>query len=255
MTELVTSLTRWRAIRANLNNTIGFVATMGNLHSGHQSLLERSIRESAITVLSIFVNPAQFNDKEDLASYPKTFKQDFALAKKLKVDYVLAPKYADLYPDSYKYQVTETDFSRCMEGKHRPNHFDGVLTVVMKLLMLVKPDRAYFGEKDFQQLQLVTEMVKAFFLNTKIISCLTIRDKNGLALSSRNNFLTKQQYEIATQFPKLLAMNASLSIIIQRLKNQGFCVDYVEERNGRRFAAVKLGRTRLIDNIIINNRR
>ncbi|KPJ67214.1 MAG: pantoate--beta-alanine ligase [Coxiella sp. DG_40] len=249
MTELITSITKWHAIRANSNNTIGFIATMGNLHLGHQSLLERSIKENKITVLSIFVNPTQFDDKEDLISYPKTFERDFALAEKLQVDYVLVPKYEDLYPDNYKYRVAETDFSRCMEGKHRPNHFDGVLTIVMKLLMLVKPNRAYFGEKDFQQLQLVTGMVKAFFLDIEIISCPTVRDKNGLALSSRNNFLTKQQYEIAAQFPKLLAMNVSLSTIIQRLKNQGFSIDYVEEHNGQRFAAVRLGKTRLIDNI------
>jgi pantoate--beta-alanine ligase len=254
MTELVTSITKWRAIRANLNSRIGFVATMGNLHLGHQSLLIRSINENKLTVLSIFINPTQFDNENDLVSYPKTFKQDFSLAEKLKVDYVLAPKYADLYPDNYKYRVTETDFSSCMEGIHRPNHFDGVLTVVMKLLMLAKPDRAYFGEKDFQQLQLVTDMVKAFFLDIKIIPCPTVRDKNGLALSSRNNFLTQQQYKIATQFPKSLAMNASSSAIIQKLKSRGFSVDYVEEYNGRRFAAVKLGKTRLIDNVTINRR-
>lgn len=251
MTELVTSVIKWRATRANLNNTIGFVVTMGNLHSGHQSLLEKSIKENTITVLSIFINPTQFDDKNDLASYPKTFEQDFALAEKLKVNYVLAPKYADLYSDNYKYRVTETDFSRCMEGVHRPNHFDGVLTVVMKLLMLIKPDRAYFGEKDFQQLQLVTDMVKAFFLDIEIIPCPTIRDKNGLALSSRNSLLTQQQYKTAKRFPELLAMNASLSTIIQKLKNQGFFVDYVEEYNGRRLAAVRLGKVRLIDNITI----
>jgi len=251
MTELVTSITKWRDIRANLNSRIGFVATMGNLHSGHQILLERSIKENAITVLSIFINPTQFDNENDLVSYPKTFKQDFALAEKLKVNYVLIPKYADLYPDNYKYRVTETDFSRCMEGVHRPKHFDGVLTVIMKLLMLVKPNKAYFGEKDFQQLQLVTDMVKAFFLDTKIILCPTIRDKNGLALSSRNGRLTQQQYKIAKRFPELLAMNASLSAITQKLKNQGFSVDYVEEYNGRRLAAVRLGKIRLIDNITI----
>ncbi len=141
-----------------------------------------------------------------------------------------------------------------MEGIYRANHFDGVLTVVMKLLMLVKPDRAYFGEKDFQQLQLITDMVKAFFLDTKIISCVTIRDKNGLALSSRNSFLTQQQYETAKRFPELLVMNASLSAITQKLKNQGFSVDYVEEYNDRRFAAVRLGKIRLTDNIVINLR-
>ena len=251
MTRLVTSVIKWRAIRANLNSRIGFVATMGNLHSGHQSLLIRSINENKITVLSIFINPTQFDDKNDLASYPKTFEQDFILAEKLKVNYVLVPKYADLYPDNYKYRVIETDFSRCMEGAHRPKHFDGVLTVVMKLLMLVKPDRAYFGEKDFQQLQLITKMVKAFFLDTKIIPCPTIRDKNGLALSSRNSRLTQQQYKTAKRFPELLAMNASLSAITQKLKNQGFFVDYVEEYNDRRLAAVRLGKIRLIDNITI----
>jgi len=251
MTELVNSISKWRAIRRNLNSSIGLVATMGNLHAGHQSLLERSIRENNITVLTIFINPTQFNDKNDFVTYPKTFKQDFALAEKLGVDYVLMPEYADLYPDDYKYRVIETDFSRCMEGAHRARHFDGVLTIVMKLLLLVKADKTYFGEKDYQQLKLVENMVKAYFLDTEIVPCPTIRNEQGLALSSRNNLLTPEQFAIAHNFPKILALKTSIADIIEQLEKQGFIVNYVEEYDGRRFAAVRFGEVRLIDNMVI----
>jgi pantoate--beta-alanine ligase len=253
MTDVFTSVDKWRTLRQHWaleNKTIGFVPTMGNLHAGHQSLLQRAKQENEISVLSIFVNPTQFDNANDLAKYPRTFSQDFALAESLGVDYVLLPSYDELYADSYRYRITESKLSQSMEGQHRIGHFDGVLTVVMKLLMLVKSTQAYFGEKDFQQLQLVLNMTKAFFIDTKIVACPTVRDQNGLALSSRNSQLTIEQYQLAIQFPKLLASAKTLTEIRHDLEQLDFIVDYIEEFQGRRYGAVRLGTVRLIDNMI-----
>lgn len=248
--KIFNSISQWRDLRRTLNDkTIGFVPTMGNLHAGHLSLLKRSLQENDITVLSVFVNPAQFNDKKDFTTYPNTFDQDIKLAKEVGVDYVLAPDYEQLYPCDYRYKITETRLSSIMEGKLRPGHFDGMLTVVMKLLMIVKAAKTYFGEKDFQQLQLVTDMAKAFFVDTEVIACETVRDHDGLALSSRNSRLNTVQRKSANNFPKLLAAQKSIPEIITELTDKGFIVEYIEEYEGRRFGAVRLGNTRLIDNI------
>jgi len=184
------SLDDWRAARAVLGMTrIGFVPTMGALHAGHASLLARSVAESEYTVLSIYVNPTQFNDAGDLARYPRTLEQDLALAESLGVDAVLLPRYEALYADGYRYRLDEMTFSRTLCGAHRPGHFAGVLTVVMKLLNLVRATRAYFGEKDYQQYLLIRDMCAAFFLDTEIVPCATLREPDGLAMSSRNMLL------------------------------------------------------------------
>jgi pantoate--beta-alanine ligase len=256
MTKLFNSIAEWQEFRRQnifVGKDIGFVPTMGNLHQGHQSLLERSVKENAITVLSLFVNPTQFDNAQDLQSYPRTSQQDVQLAEQVGVDFILCPVYAELYPDGYRYKVSEAEFSQRLCGKHRPGHFDGVLTVVLKLLQLVKAQHAYFGEKDFQQLQLVRGMVDAFFMDTQIIACPTVRDKNSLALSSRNNRLTVEQSLVANHFPKLLSSHHTLDKIIFELTKLGFMVDYVEEHNGRRFGAVRLGQVRLIDNVEIKS--
>lgn len=254
MTTVIKNIEDWRSLRQQdlfTNKKIGFVPTMGNLHQGHQSLLARSIAENQLTVLSIFVNPTQFNNPNDLATYPRTFDQDLALAKNSGVDFILAPNYQELYPDNYRYQVSETQFSHELCGKNRPGHFSGVLTIVLKLLNLVKPTRAYFGEKDFQQLHLVKEMVNTFFLDVAIIPCPTIRDAEGFALSSRNSRLSAEQYTQALNFPKLLGSDNSCEHIANSLIKSGFSVDYIEEHNGRRFGAVKIGDVRLIDNVLV----
>lgn len=255
MSQLFNSIKDWREFRqAKLlaNKKIGFVPTMGNLHAGHQSLLHRSVQENDYTVLSIFVNPTQFDNPEDLKKYPRTLEQDIELAKASGVDFIFIPEYEALYPDNYRYRVQESELSQQLCGKHRPGHFDGMLTVVLKLLQLVKADKAYFGEKDFQQLQLITGMAEAFFLDTKIIPCPIIRDDNTLALSSRNSRLLPEQYQMALHFPKLLQTNLTKQAIISALTELGFEVDYIEEHNGRRFGAVKIGQVRLIDNTAIN---
>lgn len=254
--KIINSIKEWQTIRKQdlfKNKSIGFVPTMGNLHAGHESLLLRSTNENDLTILSIFVNPTQFNDPNDLKNYPRTFEEDINMAKQASVDFILAPQYDDLYPDNYRYKVSENIFSKELCGKHRPGHFDGVLTVVLKLLSLVKPDRTYFGEKDYQQLQLIKDMVMAFFLDIEIIPCPTIRDTNGLALSSRNNLLSIEHRAMSHQFYQLLNSDLSIPEIVAALKTSGFEIDYIEEHFGRRFGAVKLGNVRLIDNVKINS--
>ncbi|PWU05281.1 MAG: pantoate--beta-alanine ligase [Verrucomicrobia bacterium] len=248
--KIFTSIKDWQTFRKEENlSSLCFVPTMGNLHLGHQSLLERSSQENTHTLLTIFINPTQFNNKEDLENYPRTLESDIAIAQQAHVNFILAPTFADIYPDNYTYKMSETNLSNLMEGKHRPNHFDGMLTIVLKLLLIAKATRAYFGEKDFQQLQLVQNLAQAFFLDTEIISCPTIRDQNGFALSSRNTRLTPEEYTQALNFPKLLSSHSSSpQTISQNLKNLGFKVDYIEEHDGRRFGAVSLGNVRLIDN-------
>jgi pantoate--beta-alanine ligase len=253
MPDIFKSLTAWKKHRKNIDDDIGFIPTMGNLHAGHASLIKHSVAENKHTVLSIFVNPAQFNNQDDLKNYPRTLDNDIALAESLGVNDILIPEANELYVDNYRYQIHETKLSDELEGKYRPGHFAGMLTVVMKLLMLVRPRRAYFGEKDFQQLQLVQGMVQAFFLDTDIIACETVRNEQGLALSSRNNRLSSTQYQQALKFPTLLNANKSCEMIKKDLMTAGFKVDYVAEQAGRCLAAVYVDDIRLIDNIQISH--
>lgn len=251
MTEIIRSVADWRTLRQQTifkDKRVGFVPTMGNLHQGHRSLLTQSVVENQITILSLFVNPTQFDNTNDLEKYPRTFEQDVKLAEVENVDYIFAPNYAELYPDAYLYRMSEAQLSKQLCGYHRPGHFDGMLTIVLKLFNLVRPTKAYFGEKDYQQLQLVKGMVEALFLNVEIIACPTIRAADGLALSSRNSRLSNEQYQQALQFPRLLKSQQSCQEIIHLLKELGFEIDYIEEYNGRRYGAVRLGEVRLIDN-------
>lgn len=250
--KIIKSINEWQTLRAQTifdHKKIGFIPTMGNLHAGHKSLLTRSVQENEITVLSIFVNPTQFDNKNDLEKYPKTLDEDKLLAEQCGVPYLFLPDEEQLYPDFYHYQIHETKLSHELCGRHRPGHFNGVLTVVLKLLNLVKPNVAYFGEKDFQQLQLIKKMIEALFLDIEIIACPTVRDENGLALSSRNSRLSSAQYQLALNFPKLLKSASGCKQIIRDLISMGFFVDYIEEHQGRRFGAVRIGEVRLIDNV------
>ncbi len=243
-------LKTWQAVRAGADyagRTVGFVPTMGALHAGHRALLERARADNERVVLSIFVNPAQFNDPDDLRKYPRTLDADLKLVAGLVHD-VIVPEPEELYPDGYRYRVTEEKFSRELEGAHRPGHFDGVLTVVLKLLNLVRPHRAYFGEKDWQQLQLVRGMVEALFLRCEIVACPTVRETDGLALSSRNLRLSHGGRTRAAQFPMLLRVAPNPGSAAVMLAGAGFEVDYVEDRNGVRLGAVRIEGVRLIDN-------
>jgi pantoate--beta-alanine ligase len=245
------SLPAWRAVRTGPDYagvSTGFVPTMGALHTGHRALLARAHADNERVVMSIFVNPTQFNDPADLEKYPRTLEADLKLAAGL-VDDVIVPAAAELYPDGYHYRVTEERFSRELEGAHRPGHFDGVLTVVLKLLNLVQPQRAYFGEKDWQQLRLVEGMVRAFFLPVEIVACPTERDADGLALSSRNRRLSAAARARAMKFPAALRTAGGPAEAVATLRDAGFEVDYVAERDGMRLGAVRIENVRLIDNV------
>ncbi len=231
---------------------IGFVPTMGALHKGHESLIARSVAESELTVASIYVNATQFNNPDDLRAYPDTLAEDKARLASLGVDVLLLPTYGQIYPDGYRYQVTETGFSRELCGAHREGHFTGVLTVVMKLLNIVRPRRAYFGEKDFQQYRLISEMAESFFLDVEIVPCPIVRESDGLALSSRNLNLDACSREKAPLIHELITSSLNDDEIARRLQENGFEVDYIESRYGRRFAAATVGSNppvRLIDNV------
>ena len=172
---------------------IGFVPTMGSLHQGHLSLINHSKKRCHITVCSIFVNPTQFNNINDFKKYPQNIENDLKLLDAAKCDIVYTPKYNDVYKENEKVKNYEFNgLERNLEGKHRPGHFNGVATIIEKLLMIIKPDYAFFGEKDLQQLLIIQLLVKRTGMNVEIVGCSTTRDKNGLALSSRNNLLSKK---------------------------------------------------------------
>jgi len=248
--RVFTDIMEWKKVRENLEPQmdLGFVPTMGALHEGHLSLIRKSISENEKTVVSIYVNQTQFNDKLDFNNYPVDFNQDLEMLKKLGVDYVLNPVYEQMYPDNYRFKLTENNFSKLFCGKDRPGHFDGVLTVVMKLFNIVRPTRSYFGEKDFQQLTLIKDMVTSFFMDIEIVSCPTLREHDGLAMSSRNVLLNAKERTLAPMFNKILKMNISADEVKKRLEENSFKVDYVEDYKQRRLAAVRLGKVRLIDN-------
>jgi pantoate--beta-alanine ligase len=254
--KLFADVAGWSEFRAGLGQgaagpSIGFVPTMGALHVGHVSLVESSQRDNDITVVSIFVNPTQFDQAADLERYPRTTEADLAVLRACNADAVFMPAAQSLYPDSYTFRVSETELSRKLDGAHRPGHFDGVLTVVMKLLNIIRPTRAYFGEKDFQQLQLVRGMVDAFFLPLGIVACPTVRETDGLAMSSRNTRLNPQQRAQAPGLFRALQSAGSAAQAREQLQQLGFDVDYVEDLDGRRLGAARLGEVRLIDNVAI----
>jgi pantoate--beta-alanine ligase len=251
MIPLIQRIADWRTLRQSpewAGRSIGFVPTMGALHAGHVALLERARAENELVVLSVFVNPTQFNDPNDLANYPRMLEADVALARPF-VDAVLAPTAEEFYPDRYRYRVTETELSRQLEGEHRPGHFDGVLTVVLKLFNLVQPRRAYLGEKDWQQLQLVRGMVEALLLPVEIVACPTVREADGMAMSSRNRRLSPVGRARAAAFSRTLRSAPDAAAAAATLRGKSFEVDYVEDRDGVRLGAVRLEGVRLIDNV------
>jgi pantoate--beta-alanine ligase len=254
--ELVDTIDRYRAVREGLSGrSVGFVPTMGALHEGHASLIRRSVADCDFTVVSVYINPTQFDNPDDLDSYPATLDEDMELAGSLGADLLFAPNYVQMYPDEFRFRVDETTFSRELCGAHRPGHFTGVLTVVLKLLNIVRPDRAYFGEKDYQQFRLIRDMADAFFLDVEIVGCPVVREEDGLALSSRNVNLDCAAREKAPMIHKLIAGDASDEEVGEQLTRAGFKVDYVVSKYGRRFAAARIGEgareVRLIDNVAL----
>lgn len=253
---------------------VALVPTMGALHSGHLALVARAKELADFVVVSIFVNPLQFNDKADLDRYPRDEVADVAKLEAAGVDLVWAPRVEDLYPSGFATTVSVSAISQRWEGEHRPGHFDGVATVVAKLLIGVMPDAALFGEKDFQQLALVRRMAADLGLRSEIVGVPTVRAADGLALSSRNALLTPEQRSVAPTLSRALRnaaaaidfgedVTAALDLVKAELGEIGFGpIDYVAYvdadtleptdhriENGRILAAAFLGKIRLIDNV------
>ena len=258
-----TELRRWRK-SLDAKAKVGFVPTMGALHAGHAELLKQARQNNDIVLLSIFVNPTQFGPNEDLAKYPRTLESDLNLASNQKVDAVFFPSESEMYPKGYSTFVTEEELSKPLCGQFRPAHFRGVTTVVLKLFNLVQPHHAYFGLKDAQQFIVLRKMVADLNLDLEMVGVSTVREADGLAMSSRNRYLTAVEREKAPLLFKLLketqiqiADQASVVPVLeaakQKLSDRGFTVQYFEYLENERLlaAAVFLGKTRLIDNLFL----
>lgn len=258
-------------------SSLGFVPTMGALHQGHLSLLERSVTENDISICSIFVNPIQFNNKNDLEKYPRTFEDDCRQLENADCDIVFAPSVEEMYPEETKASFDFGKLERLMEGEHRPGHFNGVAIVVDKLFEICMPHKAYFGEKDYQQLMIIRKLVKIKKLNVEVIGCPIIREADGLAMSSRNIRLSQHERTIAPVIYNTLEWMKSEAGMISvpdmleqakaRLSNYTeLKLEYVQLVDGntlisvnnwneaediRAFVALFLGDVRLIDNMKI----
>lgn len=249
--KIFNDLAEWQLFRHALAKDIslGFVPTMGNLHQGHASLMQQSKQENDITLASIFINPTQFNQQEDFIHYPRTLDADLEILQQCAVDYCLLPQDKQIYADDFRFQIHDMRQLQRMEAHHRPGHFTGVLTIVMKLLTLVRPHRAYFGEKDYQQFQLIRDMVSAFFMGIDVKACPTIRETSGLAYSSRNNRLSTEQRLRAEAFAQTFHQSSMpISQVLNALEKLGITVEYLEEHDNRRFVSVYIDNIRLIDN-------
>lgn len=273
-----------RAWRDSLSatSTVGFVPTMGALHRGHASLLEASSQANTHSLASIFVNPLQFNEGADFKRYPRTVDEDCALLEQGGVHAVYLPDRADMYPDGYETRVRSGPGGELYEGYSRPGHFEGMLTVVLKLFQRCRPDRAYFGEKDAQQLWLVQRMAQDLDLDIEVLGCPTVREDDGLAFSSRNEFLSPTQREVApvvvralrachaafqsgeravTQLERvmhdLLRAEPTASIeYADVVDDRTFCpADTDQPGPWRAVAAVRIGDTRLLDNLVLGDAR
>lgn len=233
---------------------IALVPTMGALHDGHLSLLRAARDECETVVMSLFVNPAQFGDENDLARYPRDGEQDIALAKQAGVDLVFAPSLDEMYPPGFQTWVDVTELGSILEGRFRPGHFRGVATVVLKLFTIVRPDRAYFGQKDAQQAEVVRSMIRDLALEVELRVLATVRDTDGLALSSRNVLLSPEERERAVALPRALATKDEQAAFDLLAASNGLVVDYVEVADFDPpvlAGAVRVGSTRLIDNVVL----
>jgi pantoate--beta-alanine ligase len=232
--------------------SVGLVPTMGAFHEGHLALFRAAREENDVVVVSLFVNPAQFGPNEDLAAYPRDRERDAGLAEKAGVDVLFVPAADELYPPGFQTWVEVEELSRELEGEYRPGHFRGVATICLKLFNIVHPDRAYFGQKDAQQVAVVRRMVRDLDLEVETRIVPTVRDADGLALSSRNAYLSPEERERALALPRALATKDAAQA---RARLNGLDVDYVEVADFEPrvlVAAVRVGKTRLIDNVVLD---
>lgn len=204
---------------------IGLVPTMGALHAGHASLVRRSVEENGLTVVSVFLNPTQFNDKKDLERYPRTLETDCALLEQVGADIVFAPSVEEMYPEPDTRRFSYPPVDTVMEGAFRPGHFNGVCQIVSKLFAAVEPDRAYFGEKDFQQIAVVRAMVKDLGFGVEIVPCPVVREESGLAMSSRNTLLTDEERAVAANIYAVLSKSRNFASTHTLAETRRYVVD------------------------------
>ncbi len=262
------------SVKCERNASIGFVPTMGYLHEGHKALIRRSKLQNDVTVVSIYVNPTQFGPGEDYERYPRDLERDMSVCEELGVDAVFAPSDEEIYPEGCKTEVYVREVSDILEGKFRPGHFKGVATVVLKLFNIVQPDRAYFGEKDYQQLKIVQRLVRDLLLPVEIVPVETVREPDGLAYSSRNVYLSPEERESALSIYRAFLLAQEMirqgerSVETIKKEMERFIlshphvsgIDYIEitdpelnpkevvEGGDRILVAIRIGSTRLIDN-------
>ena len=273
---LVKTIKGMRKISRELKGTIGFVPTMGYLHEGHLSLVKESQKDNNYTIVSIYVNPSQFGPNEDFSAYPRDIERDISILKELDVDCIFFPSDNEMYPEDYKTWVNVDKITQILCGKSRPAHFKGVTTIVAKLMNIVNPDKMYMGEKDFQQLKVLNQMAKDLNFRTQVIGCPIIREKDGLAKSSRNKYLSPEarknalslykSFQLAQErFTKGISDSRKIiSEMTEVIKKNNGIIDYIEvvdsntlenlselEKGCRILLAVKIEKTRLIDNIEI----
>jgi pantoate--beta-alanine ligase len=242
------------ALAPHRAETIGLVPTMGALHGGHLSLLRAAREENDVVVMSLFVNPAQFGQGEDPAGYPRDEARDLRLAEEAGVDLVFAPSVEEMYPPGFQTWVEVTELGSILEGEFRPGHFRGVATICLKLFAVVRPQRAYFGQKDAQQVAVLRRLVSDLALEVELRACPTVRDADGLALSSRNAFLGPEERKLALALPRALATRDPAAARAALAAAGGLAVDYVEVADFDPpvlVAAIRVGSTRLIDNVVL----
>ena len=236
-----------------LEGDVGLVPTMGALHAGHDALISAACSDCDTVVVSLFVNPAQFGDPGDLAAYPRDEARDLGVAEAAGADVLFVPGVEEMYPPGFQTWVEVEELSRSLEGEYRPGHFRGVSTICLKLFNIVRPRYAYFGQKDAQQLAVLRRMVRDLELGVTIVPVPTVRDADGLALSSRNARLSPTEREAALALPRALATRDRAAALSQ-LEEAGLDVDYVEVADFDPpvlAAAVRVGTTRLIDNVVL----
>lgn len=275
--KVVETIADMKTIRRDLNEPVGFVPTMGYLHEGHMALVKQARAENKSVVISIFVNPTQFGPKEDFASYPRDTGRDLAMLEKEETDVVFIPSDNEMYPLSYHSWVEVDTITQRLEGASRPTHFKGVTTVCMKLFNIVQPARAYFGQKDAQQVIVIRRMVADLNMNLEVVNCPTFRESDGLAMSSRNTYLDPEERKAATVLYQSLQMAGKLwlqgeknaNMIRKEMRNliqqQSLAnIDYISIADNETLEeleeirppalvslAVKIGKPRLLDNVVL----
>jgi pantoate--beta-alanine ligase len=277
--QVIETIAEMKQARKNLRGTLGFVPTMGYLHEGHLTLVRQALAENKFAAASIFVNPTQFGPKEDFKKYPRDPERDLAMLKGVGTHIVFMPTVEEMYPEGYNSWVDVEGVTDHLEGAHRPGHFRGVATVVTKLFNIVEPTKSYFGQKDAQQLLVIKKMVADLNMNTEVIAAATVREPDGLAMSSRNTYLNPKERQAGLVLWRALSLSREMYLkgernadklrqaMIQLISREPLAtIDYVSVANTKTLVefsqiegpalvsmAVRIGNTRLIDNIILGS--